>query len=344
MKNFKWSRDRLSESLWFVPAVCMVGAAAVLILVRLDRLGGSPGLIGFTGGPDSARSILSTSGSSVLVLTGLVFSITVLALQLTSSQFSPRALRTFLRDRPTQVTLGVFMATFLYALLALREVRGQDGGGGPFVPGVTVTVAFGLAVASLVTFVHQIHHVAQSIRVVNIVGRIAKETKEVIDELFPERPPASHDDTAPDGGRSGGPARAGDVRDIPAPTAGVAALVDIAHLIRHGRRHEVVVEVLPAIGDFVPEGAPLLRIHGDYDGDDDDFAEAVVLAPERIMRQDPGYGFRQLVDIAERALSPGINDPSSAVQCLDHIQDLPPAERRQPGIAADDRPGHRPSP
>jgi uncharacterized membrane protein len=132
-------RERLAESMWAIPALCMVVAtAAVFGFVHLDESAGSSGgAVGFSGGPESARSILSTIASSVLVLTGLVFSISVLVLQLTSSQFSPRALRTFLRDRRTQTALGVFLGTFLYALLALREVRGGNGGTGDDPPRCT---------------------------------------------------------------------------------------------------------------------------------------------------------------------------------------------------------------
>lgn len=316
-------RERLSESLWFIPMLCMSAATgAVFLLVEVDRRAGDvKGVFAFTGGPESARSILSTIGSSVLVLTGLVFSITVLALQLTSSQFSPRALRTFMRDRPTQWALGVFLATFLYALLALREVRGEENAGGEFVPGVTVALAVALAVASLVMFVQQIHHVAQSIRAVNIIGRIASEAIAVVDDLFTDDEPSLADDTAAALGL-GEDAPRGGYRVVMAPASGVLALVGIDTLVEQAKDHDIVVEIVPGIGEFVPEGGLLLRVHGDWDREDEDLTRAVLLAPERLMRQDPGYGLRQLVDIAERALSPGINDPSTAVQCLDRIHDL----------------------
>ncbi|MFN0091669.1 MAG: DUF2254 family protein [Acidimicrobiales bacterium] len=178
---------RLRESFFALPlgfvALAAVGAH---LLVQLDeRFERENAPFVFTGGPDSARAVLSVIASSMLSFTGLVFSITIVALQLTSSQFSPRAVRGFLRDWITQLSLGVFVATFVFALTALRAVRGEDGVVDRFVPGVTISVAFVLVAASVLMFVEYIHHMAQSIRVVTIIARIAEETREAIDERAP---------------------------------------------------------------------------------------------------------------------------------------------------------------
>ena len=307
-------RQRLSESFWFVPLVCLIAATALALgLIQIDqRIANGGGSVGFAGGPGAAREILSTIASSTLTLAALVFSITILALQLTSTQFSPRALRTFLSDRRTQLSLGIFVSTFFYALVALREVRGGEEIEETFVPGVTITGAFGLAVLSVGTFIYYIHHVSQSIRVITIIRRIGEDTTEAIDRQFPESP-------LPD---VAGPPASPTRRIIRSDKCGVLADLDVDELVKEAARADVVVEVVPAIGDFVPCGAPLLRVVGDGEVDEKRLRMALLLQIERTMRSDPQYGLRQLVDIAEKALSPGFNDPSTAVQCLDQVHDL----------------------
>ena len=309
--------ERLAEAFWLVPGLCLLAAGGLALgLVRLDRtLQRTGGGVAFTGGPSSARELLSAIATSTLTFTGLVFSITIVVLQLTSSQFSPRVLRTFVQDRFIQLALGVFLATFVYALVALREVRGEDGAVvDRFVPGVTVTVGFGLAVASVATFVRYVSHIAQSIRVVNIIERIAAETEAAIDRCYPA---------------DGGPGSSHLVEPPPAPVRvlasaerGVVVGVQVDELVEEAARAGCVLRVVPAVGDFVPRGAPLAEVAGAGDPDGDRVRAAIALGRERTVRQDVGFGFRQLVDVAEKALSPGVNDPTTAVQCLDQVHSL----------------------
>lgn len=346
-----WSRvrlviDRLRSSLLTVPLILVAaGFALALGSVALDRvISRSGNAFAFTGGPQSAREVLSAIASTMLSFTGLVFSVTIVTLQLTSSQFSPRALRNFLRDTVSQVSLGVFLATFVYALTVLREVRGSDGLVDRFVPGIAVTIAFGLVGLSVVLFVVYIHHVAHSIRAVSIIGRIAAETRRSVDRLMPDEiDPDGHPvgiDT--DADRIARPEVAGG-QVVAAPRTGVVQLIDGRALMREAIARDIVVAVLVPVGDFVAEGAPLLRLvpaggpegtegPGSAPGEDRsrtgttrldrDLCRAVVIGDERTMEGDPAFGIRQLVDIAERALSPGINDPTTAVQCVDHIHAL----------------------
>ena len=306
--------SRLGDAYWPIPAVCVAASAALAFgLVHLDEGLQRGGLrFAFTGGPDSARSLLSTIASSMLTLTALVFSITIVVLQLASSQFSPRALRGFLRDRQNQLALGVFLGTFVYALVALREVRGQDGLVGRFIPGVTITVAFALVLLSVALFVQYIHHIAQSIRAVTIIGRIADETRDTIDRLHPNAG-ALEPETLP--------VLPGSLRQVVAEKHGVVASVDIERLVAIAADEGGTVALVPTLGDFVATGMPLLAVAG-VEGRDDDLRAAIDLADERDARQDVSFGLRQLVDVAERALSPGINDPSTAVQCVDRLHDL----------------------
>jgi len=306
--------ERVRSAFWFVPATCVVAAAGLaLALVQLDEnLKRDGGGVAFAGGPESARSLLSAIASSMLTLTALVFSITVVVLQLTSSQFSPRVLRTFLRDRQNQLTLGVLTATFVYALIALREVRGQDGLVDLFVPGITISVAFGLVLVSVALFVAYIHHIVNSIRVVTIIDRIRIETESTIDRLAERDAAAAPLPPAPDG----------PLRDIAAARSGAVVAVDVDRLVRLAAEAHIVLRVVPQIGEFVPEGSPLLQAPVGANVDDAALGRAVQLDIERDTSQDIAFGLRQLVDIAERALSPGINDPTTAVQCLDQLHAL----------------------
>ena len=310
LKFFRW-RESLRTSLWLIPTLC-VGSAALLgaILIELDRNLDTP--FDFRGGPDSAQNFLSTISSSMITFTGLVFTITIVVLQLASQQFSPRVLRTFLRDRHSQFALGVFTATFAYALIVLRSVRTEGSVGGEFVPSTAVTGAFILVLLSLALFVDYIHHIAQSIRVPSITKSIGDETRAAISDIY------DHEHTDPPLPLPAG----GKVIEVPAPKRGIVTALDRDRLVALAEENDCVVEIVPAIGDYVPEGAPLLRVHGGSDRAARDFADHVGLGPERTTQQDPAFGFRQLVDIAERGLSPAINDPTTAVQCLDEIHDL----------------------
>ncbi len=319
--------DRLRSRLWVIPGVFAVGSAvAAFVLVPLDRLidrsvSGTLSAVLFSGGPDSARLVLSTIAAAMMTFTGLVFSVTMLVLQLASSQLSPRVMRTFLRDRINQAVLGLFVATFLYSLLVLREVRSQVDGP-EFVPSISVSVAYGLLIASVLSFVAYIHHMAQAIRATTVIRSVADETRAAIDRLYPEGAAAEAEPPPPEL-----PDRVPDLVVTLDRTHGVITSVDDDRLVGLASEEHAVVQLLPVVGDFVPTGAPLLRVW--LPGDISDptalatrFRGAVQVGPERMMTRDPAFGFRQLVDIAERALSPANNDPTTAVQALDELHDL----------------------
>lgn len=300
---------------WFIPTAIVVATMiGTLALLALDAQLQSDGRrIGFTGGPDSARALLSSIASSMLTLTALVFSVTVVVLQLASGQFSPRVLRTFLQDGRNQATLGVFLATYLLALLVLRDVRGEDGTVDTFVPGISVGVSFALVFVSVAFFVHYIHNITTSIRVIEIIDRISRESAAAIDHVHPLQPRALNvavSSLLPPNGT------------VHAATRGVVTSVARDRLCRLAVAANVRLDVVPCVGDFVAQGMPLVTVWGHGDVDDDAVRSAFSFAKEREMSEDPSFGFRQLVDIAERALSPGINDPTTATQCLDHLHDL----------------------
>lgn len=306
----------MRNGFWAIPAACV--AAALLLaygLVSLDRYLTSRVAYTFGAGPDGAREVLSAITTAMITFTGLVFSITIVVLQLTSSQFSPRVLRTFLRDRLTQLSLGVFVSTFVYAVMVLRTVDSADDT--VFVPEIATTVGLVLLLLSVVVFVGYIHHIATTIQVSSIIGSIGDEARRTLEQRFPAG--------------TGGPPDAGPVRRpdglpsavVPARRSGVVTTVGEQRLVALACQADVVLTTRLRFGDFVAEGAPLIEVLGDPSGLDlAAVAECIGQGRERTMEQDVAFGFRQLVDIAERALSPGINDPTTAVQALDELHDL----------------------
>ena len=305
--------DGLRTGFWAVPTACVLLALLLAVgLVEVDRaLDQGLGRFTFGAGPDGAREVLSAITTSMITFTGLVFSITIVVLQLTSSQFSPRVLRTFLRDRQTQLSLGVFVATFVYAVMVLRTVDSSDGA--RFVPAVATTVGVLLLLVSVGVFVGYIHHVATAIQVSSLIRAVGDETRATIERRMP-------DDERPS--RAQGVLDRQPTRQIASPSFGVVTRVDEQALVEAAHRAGVVLVMHAGLGRFVPEGAPLLDVHGDGPLDDEAAARCVHLGKDRSMEQDVAFGIRQLVDVAERALSPGINDPTTAVQALDELHDL----------------------
>ena len=299
---------------WAIPAACVVVAVLLaLALVQVDRATDGDLRVAFGAGPDGAREVLSAIATSMITFTGLVFSITIVVLQLTSSQFSPRVLRTFLRDRQTQLSLGVFVATFVYAVTVLRTVSSVDES--TFVPALATTVGVALLFVSVGMFVGYIHHIATAIQVSSIMNAIGEETRQTLETRYPAGGAARSTRLLP-------PEQA-PAALLPAPRPGVVTHLDVDLLVRHASEADVVLRTSLRPGDFVPEGAPVLEVLGDpADLDLAAVSSAITLRQERTMQQDVAFGFRQLVDIGERALSPGINDPTTAVQALDQLHDL----------------------
>ncbi|WP_299441357.1 DUF2254 domain-containing protein [uncultured Phycicoccus sp.] len=306
--------ESLWRPFWVLPAVILgVAAVAGATIPRIDEhlLGDVVYLFG--GNADSARSLLSTIASAMISVTGLVFSITMVVMQLASSQFTPRLLGSFLGSRVVQVTLGVFTASFVFALMVLRDVRAGDS---PFVPQLSVTLAFGLVLASVGLFLAFIHHITDSIQVSEVVDRIAVSTVRTLEEGSD----AEWDDSSavpPSWSQQPGPM----VTVTSGEGHGVVQRIHYTRLAECAERAGVVVELLTRAGEVRHRGQELAVVHGAHADDEvvDAVREAFGLGSERTLPQDPEFGLRQLVDIAERALSPGINDPTTAVQVLDEL-------------------------
>jgi uncharacterized membrane protein len=308
---------RLRASFWFTPAVIVLASMAVAaLLVQVDPgselAEWSPRLFG--AGASGSRAMLSAIATSMITVAGVVFSITIVTLSLTSTQYSPRVLRNFMRDGPTQVVLGVFLGIFAYCLVVLRTVRGGDEGG--FIPSVAVLGGIGYALAGIAMLIFFIHHVATSIQASSILARIAAETERAIDHLFPQEVGQPREEDL------GEPPLPDTWVPVPARRSGYLVAVDAERLLGFARASGRVLRLQAAVGDYVSEGETLLELDGRQAPDDDaceTLRDAVVLGGQRTVEQDAAFGLQQLVDVALRALSPGVNDPTTACMCLDQM-------------------------
>ena len=320
-------RDAVSTQLWPLPTLGVVLAvvAGVLLPVVDAAVDGSLSPTAraalFAGGADAARTVLSSISGSLITVTSLTFSLTVVTLQLASSQFSPRLLRTFTRDRYVHLTLALFLSTFTYALTALRSVRNETSTSAEFVPRVSVTVAFVLAVASVLGLVVFLAHLARQIRVETMLRTVHDEGSSTLGLLLDER-----DADAPNPALL--PVPPPDAVVLLARASGFMVRVDESELLDAAVDAGAIVLLDRHPGSFLVADTPIGRA---WPLDrlktlDDDARErllgcvgaAVAVGFERTAAQDFGFALRQLTDVANKALSPGINDPTTAVHALGH--------------------------
>jgi len=260
-----------------------------------------------------AQVILSVIAQSIMTVVSIVFAILLMTLTLASMQFSPRILISFVRDRSTQWTLGIFLGTFSYCVAALPAARALPH---PFAPVLTVVGAMLLALVCVGWLLFFIHHISQSISVNHIVDRIARETEQVIDDLMPY-PRAGHYHPAP-------PPAVPEEPEFPilSEVSGYIRFVDTARLVEFARAHHLRVRVTRRVGHFVPAGVPLLMVSRRTRIGREHFVEltgAFDIGPMRTLQQDVEFGVIQIVDIALRAISPAVNDPSTAISCIDQL-------------------------
>ena len=320
----------LNSSLWFVPTL-MVLASLVLAysLVRLDlRIGHkwvSDYPLLFGSGADGARGVLTAIAGSMMTVAALIFSLTLSTLAQVSSQYTPRVLRNFMRSRTNQVVLGFFVSIFVYCLFVLRTIRGADEGN--FIPSLAVTGGLVLALVSIGILVFFIHHMASSIQAANIVRNATQETEEAIARLFPK----NMGDGANPNERTHLFVEADELTWVPVPASknGYVQSIDSDGLLALADDLKGVVRMEHGVGSFVARGAALVSV-ASYEGrplpltDEliNDLNEHFSLGSQRSVEQDVGFGLRQIVDIALKALSPGINDTTTSVICIDYLGTL----------------------
>ncbi|MFH8988258.1 DUF2254 domain-containing protein [Streptomyces sp. NPDC017940] len=310
-------REHLRDTMWFAPTAGLVGAlllwwgAAELDteLVRLlqdeeeyDTLGDLNRLA------EDVKVVISTIGSAMMTFIGVVFSISLVAVQMASGQFSPRVVRLYVRSRITKLTLTVFLATFLFSLMTLTSFESeQDPRLVSNVPLAEAVLAFLMVLLSLLLFIAYVNGTLRMMRVGFVIDRIARDSFRVAVRHPAEQEP-DHGRLGPETARITHEGRAGVLRDV-----------NIARAVRAARRQGVVLRLLPRIGDFVVPGMPLFAVHGGPPPGRHALRYTVHVGVERTFHQDLGFGLRQLSDIALRALSTSVNDPTTAVQALDRI-------------------------
>ncbi|HTY30392.1 DUF2254 domain-containing protein [Mycobacterium sp.] len=322
----EWQREELRTNLWLVPTILVVGALGLFVVtVRLDRAAYEgrfrPPAWVISGSADAARQLLTSVAASVITVVGIVFSITIVTLTLASTQFGPRMLRNFIRDRGTQLTLGTFVATFVYCVVALISIAPGDRG--EFVPHISITTAFGLVLIDLAVLIYFIHHIATQIQLPQVIASIAEDLAHAVAVQSADRPRSTRK-----------PAQGPSLDELLAaiettgsvirtPKSGYLQFIRHQTLVRVATQADAVIRLPYRPGHFLVEGRELASVWpataaaqvADY------LARAQATGPHRTLTQDVAFGVDQLVEIALRALSPAVNDTFTALTCIDWLGD-----------------------
>lgn len=323
MTKLKHLWSHLRSSFWFVPSLIVAFSMVLAVgLIEVDSSGSQdwmdhwPRLFG--AGAAGARGMLATIAGSMTTVVGVTFSMTLVALTLASSLYTSRVLRNFMSDRVTQIVLGIFAGIFTYCLIVLRTIRGGDGS--EFVPGLSVAFSVVLAIGGIGTLIFFIHHIATSIQASSIIASVAKETLEAVDRLFPQKLGRKPTDDEADSSMLALPTRSW--QTVMAGRNGYLQSVDENALLCLARKHKTLVRMNRGIGEFVVQNTPLAALALDNPPNEAIMAElraAYSIDRFRTVEQDCAFGIRQLVDMALRALSSGINDTTTAVMCVDYL-------------------------
>jgi len=304
--------EALGDAFWIRPALLVLlgivlGELAIMAEQSGTKLPWAPEAWVYAGGEAGARALLGAVATSTIGVAGTTFSITVAALSLASGQMGPRLLRNFVRDPGNQMALGVFLGSFAYALVLLRTVRSVEEV--PFVPHLGVTGALFLALACVGTLVWFVHHVATGINVETVINLVHEELSAAIERLSHENPPAAPAMEPP--------------RGIPVPLGerGYLRALDHESLAEWAAEQGVVLVLLVRPGDYLFPGGPVAELVGDEPGTGVDavLRAALSIGTRQAAAQDLEFAVRQLVEVAVRALSPGINDPFTAEAVIERL-------------------------
>jgi uncharacterized membrane protein len=309
--------NRLRQSLWLLPGAMSAGAAVLawlLLSFSFEALITDPRAKWwlFSGDAGTARDLLSSLLSGLITMTSLVVSITMVVLSLAAGQLGPRLIVNFIRDRQIQMVLGLFMGTIVYTLLVLRSVSDEFGPGA--IPHIAVAVASALTLLCLFALLFFVHKIARSIIADTVVRQVADELEDAIANAAPDRHQPQIQDESPKTFGTRTPVSIG--------VAGYVQVIDYGQLVKLAAEHDVVIETHVRAGHFVLRLGEHLEIlsHGPVpDALPDGLRKAIVIGPERTSTQDLEYSVRQLVEIAVRALSPGINDPFTALAVVNRL-------------------------
>jgi len=318
-------RNRLLINYWFIPSATVIVAVGLSFLLPWidSKTSGATAIVPawvYGGGPTGARTLLSTIAGSMITVAALVFSITIAGLATASQQYGPRLLRNFINDRGYQLVLGTFLAAFIYCLLVLRTVKATQTE--QFVPYLSLAVGLLLAVAGVGVLVYFIHHAAFSIRAETIVASTGRELRAAIDRLFPDA--AEQPDPDPNGTRTLPEGFASRVREVPARRSGYIQAIDHNRLVEIAQKHRLVLRLEHRPGAFMVEEGRLVQSWPDRELSEElvqELNNCFVLGARRLLPPDAESAVNQLVEIAIRALSPSVNDPDTAVACIDQLAD-----------------------
>lgn len=332
-KIFKRISD-IRSSYYFVPT-CLVIGAVLLALSMLwidnrlpDNYLDDIAWLRFVQA-DAARSVIATIAGSMITVAGIAFSMTLVAVSHASTQFGPRLLSNFMRDRGNQFALGIFVATFVYCMLVLRAIHapGSDTSdvAEAFIPNLSVTVGIVLAIINVFALVYYIDHVAENIRLSTITARVGRELQETLPKRFPSdigRDARSFIHTPEQMAAQKAQLEA-NAAEVPCESSGFVQRISSERLIDCCSRHDVVVELLKRPGEFVAMGENLLRVAPAHLVDEElrqQLRRCVATGDDRTQDQNSLFLMEQLVEVAARALSPGVNDPRTAVDCLQWLR------------------------
>jgi len=318
----------VSESFWFIPALMVISSILLsFIMIYLDAnvikisWVKSLGWI-YENKPEGARALLSTVAGSMITVAGVVFSITIVALTLASSQYGPRLLGNFMRDRGNQIVLGTFIATFTYCLLILRTIRGGEDNS--FVPHFSVTLGVLFAILSISVLIYYIHHAATSIQASTVIDGVSKNLEYTIEQTFPEKIGEGRTDL-PDWWNTPSelpPDFDEDSNSIMTSHSGYLRSIDTNELLRFAEDNDLILKIHNHPGDFIVKDSPIVQVWPGSKVDKElkgKINNAFIIGIKRTSEQDVEFAIDQLVEIAVRSLSPGINDPFTAIMCIDNL-------------------------
>jgi len=316
--------DRLYTSYWFLPALMTAcGAGLSFLTVCVDRMLADT-LTGvrwlYAGGPEGARAVLQAVAGSMITVAGVTFSVTMVALSLASSQLGPKLLDNFMRDTGNKAVLGTFVSTFLYCLLVLRTIRSL--GNETFVPSISVSAAILLAVASIGVLIYFFQHVSDSIHAEEVVASVGRDLARAIDRIFPGRRTPGMFESVLRSEEDLPPRLEEEAQPVQDPRSGYLQTVDYDALFQTAEQEDLILSVDFRPGDFVAPEKDIVRVWPGGNLDDkltERINGTLTLGVHPSWKQDVVYAINQLVAIAVRALSPGINDPFLAMACIDQL-------------------------
>jgi len=322
---------RLNSNYWFIPSAMTCGAVFLFVIcLKIDLIFDTEWLTKiswlYSNDPDGARAVLSTIAGSMITVAGVTFSMTLLSFSHASSQIGPRLLSGFMDDRGNQITLGILISTFIYCLLVLGCVHGSSDTQNIFIPQISMIVSFAMAIFSISALIYFIHHVPKTISMTLVVRKVGDEFLEQINSIYPEEIGLSEqkiEDETNKTKKDEGLKKHSFTKNVFSKTKGYIQYIDSEGVLDFTTQKDVLIELLKRPGDFVCQNMPIAIVYSDEAIKDDQIEEAansLVVGNQRSKKQDIIFSGQLLVEVAVRALSPGINDPYTAVECLNQLQ------------------------